>query len=259
MRQVPFCLSNLAGSFPAPWLQGIDMELNKSPAFQFYPAEFLADENVALMSNQQLGCYMKLMCYCWREGSIPSEIAKIARLCGEDHHVMAELWLAISSCFSKAMEDANRLIHPRLEKERIKQLEYKIERAQSGKKGAKARWDKASNEDSSAIAKPKAKPMAKNGSLSSSLSSSSSNKTINYDDYPEFLEFWSIYPNKDGKKKALEAWINHKPPIQLVMQALEWQTKLEKWLKEDGKYVPMPTTYINGARWESEPPKEVTF
>ena len=70
-----------------------------SPAFQFYPAEFLADENVVLMSNQELGCYVKLMCYCWREGSIPSDVQKIARLCGEDGLAMAELWTAIRPCF----------------------------------------------------------------------------------------------------------------------------------------------------------------
>ena len=62
----------------------------KSPAFQFYAAEFLADENVVLMTNQELGCYMKLMCYCWREGSIPSEIPKIAKCVGR----IAQLWLS---------------------------------------------------------------------------------------------------------------------------------------------------------------------
>lgn len=36
----------------------------KSPAFQFYAAEFLADENVVLMTNQEVGCYIKLMAYC---------------------------------------------------------------------------------------------------------------------------------------------------------------------------------------------------
>ena len=31
----------------------------KSPAFQFYPADFLADENVALMTNQEIGGLFK--------------------------------------------------------------------------------------------------------------------------------------------------------------------------------------------------------
>ena len=36
--------------------------MGNSPAFQFYPADFLSYENVMLMSNQEVGCYVKLMC-----------------------------------------------------------------------------------------------------------------------------------------------------------------------------------------------------
>lgn len=147
---------------------------NKSPAFQFYAAEFLADENVALMSNQEIGCYIKLICYCWREGSIPAEIVKIARLCGEDGSAMAQLWLSIRLCFDAANGSPDRLVHPRLQKELEKQNLFKEERAASGKKGAEARWDKAKGKGRSAIAKPIAKPIAVDGSSSSSSSSSSS-------------------------------------------------------------------------------------
>jgi len=142
-----------------------------SPAFQFYPADFLAEENVVLMSNQEIGCYIKLMCYCWREGSIPADVNKIARLCGEDSSAMAQLWIAIKECFAELEADPKRLVHPRLEKERIKQEEHKKERAESGKKGAKARWGAAPKEDSSAMAQPLPKPMANDGSSSSTSSS----------------------------------------------------------------------------------------
>jgi hypothetical protein len=153
----------------------------KSPAFQFYAAEFLADENVVLMTNRELGCYIKLICYCWREGSIPSDVPKIAKLCGEDGLAMAELWLAISSCFEMIDGDTSRLVHPRLESERKKQIGYRKGRSEAGSKGAKARWGNDLGENSSAIAKPCQKngsaidlPMAKN----SSSSSSSNNKDI---------------------------------------------------------------------------------
>jgi hypothetical protein len=140
------------------------------PAFQFYPADFLADENVVMMSNQALGCYIKLMCYCWREGSIPADQGRIAKLCGEDSSAMAQLWLSISPCFSTAIDDPSRLVHPRLDKERQKQLEFRKERAESGLKGSAARWKKRNG---SAMAKPMAEPMANHGSSSSSSSSSS--------------------------------------------------------------------------------------
>jgi uncharacterized protein YdaU (DUF1376 family) len=145
-----------------------------APSFQFYPADFLADENVVMMSNQEIGCYIKLMCYCWREGSIPSDLGRIARLCGEDGSAMADLWLAIGSCFEIAIDDPNRLVHPRLVKERSKQIEHKKERADSGRKGAESRWNKASKANSSAIAQPLAEPIANDG-----FSSSSSTSVIN--------------------------------------------------------------------------------
>ncbi len=143
----------------------------KSPAFQFYPSDFLSDENVVMMSNQEIGCYIKLMCFCWREGSIPSDITRISKLCGEDSSDMAKLWLAISSCFTVAIDDSSRMVHPRLEKERIKQQEHKKERSESGIKGAEARWGKHLKGNSSAIAKPIAEPMANDSSSSSTTSS----------------------------------------------------------------------------------------
>lgn len=143
----------------------------KSPAFQFYPADFLADENVVLMTNRELGCYIKLMCYCWREGSIPSDVSKIARLCGEDGLAMADLWIAISSCFDLAIDDPSRLIHLRLVSELEKQKEHAKERSTSGKKGAEARWGKGSKANSLAIAEPLAEPIANDGSSSSSSTS----------------------------------------------------------------------------------------
>lgn len=152
--------------------------MSKAPAFQFYAAEFLSDENVVLMTNQEVGCYIKLMAYCWREGSIPAEIPKIAKLCGEDSSAMAQLWIAIGSCFTVASDNSERLVHPRLEKERMKQKEHAEERSASGKKGAKAKWDKAfkaiqstESSDGSAISSAIKEPMAKDGSSSSSSTS----------------------------------------------------------------------------------------
>jgi uncharacterized protein YdaU (DUF1376 family) len=138
--------------------------MKQPPAFQFYPADFLADENVMLMNNRELGCYMRLMCYTWREGSIPNDIEKIAKLCVEDGSAMAQLWLAISSCFERAPDRDDRLVHPRLDLERLKQQEHRKERAESGKKGAKSRWNK---HDGTANGSAIAQPMANDGSSSS--------------------------------------------------------------------------------------------
>lgn len=74
-----------------------------------------------------------------------------------------------------------------------------------------------------------------------------------------FIEFWNTYPKKVGRDKAETAWKKKKPPIQSVLQALEWQIPSEAWTKDGGKYRPNPTTYINEGRWKDEPIAEVTF
>ena len=157
--------------------------MNKAPAFQFYPSDFLSDENVALMTNQEVGCYIKLLCYCWKEGSVPSDIKKLARLCGEPEELMAELWLSLKPCFKiindgggekgdgSAMLSHSRAINMRLDKERKKQEAHRKERSRSGQKGAKTRWGKGKKKDSLAITQPLAEPIAENGSSSSSSSS----------------------------------------------------------------------------------------
>ena len=127
--------------------------MNKSPAFQFYPSDFLADEKVLVMTNQEVGCYIKLLCVSWREGSIPDAIPALAALCGESKKAMSRMWPHIAVCFLPALDRTNRLIHPRLERERAAQESYRAERASAGKSGAKSRWNRKT-QDGSAIAKP---------------------------------------------------------------------------------------------------------
>jgi len=71
----------------------------------------------------------------------------------------------------------------------------------------------------------------------------------------DFLEFWSCYPKKEGKGKAFESWVkmNGKMNLSLILEALAWQKKTEKWTKKSGQFIPMPTTYLNQRRWEDEP------
>lgn len=70
----------------------------------------------------------------------------------------------------------------------------------------------------------------------------------------DFEEFWSLYPKHDGKAVAYKSWIKKQPNIEVVKNALSWQTKLDGWVKENGKYIPMASTYINQERWDDEKP-----
>jgi hypothetical protein len=83
-----------------------------------------------------------------------------------------------------------------------------------------------------------------------------SKKTLSYEDCPEFLEFWSVYPRRDDKKKSFEAWLKAKPNIDKVLHALSWQIHSDQWAKNNGQYIPLGETYITGARWEAQQPIE---
>ena len=67
-----------------------------------------------------------------------------------------------------------------------------------------------------------------------------------------FDKFWEAYPNKKDKQKAMKAWAKHQPDIVNVLKALVTQKGSEQWKKDDGRFIPLPTTWLNGARWEDE-------
>jgi|LSQX01.2.fsa_nt_gb hypothetical protein len=69
----------------------------------------------------------------------------------------------------------------------------------------------------------------------------------------DFDRFWEAYPKKVGKKNAQSAWkrLKVKPPLfERIMSALEIQKQSDQWLKEKGRFVPNPSTWLNGERWE---------
>ena len=110
--------------------------MSKSPAFQFYAAEYLADEDVQLMTLEEEGCYIRLLAYCWREGSIPSDLEKLSRLCKGASTIVVRVVL---NCFYQDPTNTARMLHKRLEVERVKQREWKEKSARGGRKSAEVR------------------------------------------------------------------------------------------------------------------------
>lgn len=116
-----------------------DSTPGKSPAFQFYPGDFLRDGKQAAMSLHECGAYIRLICFCWTDGSIPNNTERLARLVGTTPAAMRKLWPAIESCFRVSGTIGDRLIHPRLEREREKQDEYRRRQSDRGKASAASR------------------------------------------------------------------------------------------------------------------------
>jgi len=72
---------------------------------------------------------------------------------------------------------------------------------------------------------------------------------------PDFERFWSIYPNATGgKDKAWKIWqrrqkANSLPYIDYLIESVQRLTESPKWLENDGEFIPMVTTFLNGGRW----------
>ena len=74
---------------------------------------------------------------------------------------------------------------------------------------------------------------------------------------PGFDAFWQSYPKKAAKKLAAQAFAKIKPGAELLahmLAAIEVQRVSEAWRKNNGEFIPLPTTWLNGERWQDEAP-----
>ncbi|MGG2046753.1 hypothetical protein [Burkholderia gladioli] len=70
-----------------------------------------------------------------------------------------------------------------------------------------------------------------------------------------FQTFWKAYPRKDAKVQARKAFEKLSPDDDLQAQILDSLAKFkacDQWVREDGKYVPFASTWLNQRRWEDE-------
>lgn len=68
-----------------------------------------------------------------------------------------------------------------------------------------------------------------------------------------FEEFWKAYPKKVNRKEALYRWKKAKlPPIEVILKKISEQKNTDEWQKDNGKYIPHPSTWINKERWLDE-------
>ena len=73
------------------------------------------------------------------------------------------------------------------------------------------------------------------------------------DSCANFDLFWQEYPKQKGKGYAEKAWKKINPNRETTAQILSVLGKAKKsadWIKEDGRYIPHPTTWLNGKGWE---------
>lgn len=79
-------------------------------------------------------------------------------------------------------------------------------------------------------------------------------EVISYEE-TAFNEFWSAYPKKVNKKGCYKSFCkikNLKDEMPLILEALERFKASKGWQKDNGQFIPHPTTWINQERWKDE-------
>lgn len=216
---------------------------NKAPSFQMYCGDFLSDINVRLMTMAQKGMYLTLLLHEWLEKSLPTNEKHLKVLC-DNHPDFDADWSAIKHCF---YEEDGRLYNPRLEKERKNNDEYRDRKSNSGKKGAKARWEK---KNGTAIAPPSNKEVE----VEVEVKSVNKKTKNNYSDEFE-KEFWSIYPRRDSKKRAVEKYVSLRKSgvaLDTIINGLKSYIKHWRLSGTEPSFIPMASTWLNQERYEDE-------
>lgn len=195
----------------------------KTPAFQFYPADWLSDENVQLMTMEQEGIYIRLLAICWIQGSIPNNIEALSKL--TKGSPKDDLTL-VQRLFTNSKKDASRLVHKRLEEERTKQNKWKQKCADAGKYSGKSRRAKSLKNELT----------LKNSSTkrenSNELNGNSIFIPISIDDIT-IRNIISEVPNglkTEAFSEAWKLWINHLKQKKVKTTELAFSMQLKKCL-----------------------------
>lgn len=69
-----------------------------------------------------------------------------------------------------------------------------------------------------------------------------------------FDEFWIQYPRKENKQGAMKAWKKIKPSEKLFEEIIFAVSKQKSWPAFQNGYAPHAATWLNGNRWEDQPP-----
>lgn len=226
-----------------------------APWFKFFPADFMA--GVAMLSSEERGSYISLLCVQWSTGWLPNDKKKLERLAGGpvSDDVMAKF---------KTGHDGL-LRNSRLEEQRDGLLSVSLARSNAAnkmwenKRNANA-MQMHSNCNANADADtrgqrlearshiPKAKDQITEKHTSSAPENTGEGLFSN-----DFRLIWSAYPKKVGKIAAWRAWKKTskiRPPIEKVLFALEAWKKSEQWTKDGGQFIPNPATWLNQGRWD---------
>ena len=176
--------------------------VGKAPAFQFYAAEWLADEHVRLMTLEETGAYIDALAICWREGSIPADPVMLARLIGKGCTVATATCVQLRFNLGSTEEclAVGRLQHKRLNLERDKQQKRSAQMSEAGLKSAAKK--------AQAVGTAATKRKRNLGSTQVQPKYNSSSSSLDEDGGAAFESLVAGFPEVLRTKDFLHAWTN---------------------------------------------------
>src|SRR5262245_24473651 len=128
--------------------------MTADPAFLFYVKDWRSSRRVQSMTFAQRGMYFEMLLEQWETGSAPATAAACAERLGGTRAEWTRAWPKLATCFVARKRDG-RLVNARMEAVRRERERYRKSQAESGMRGAHARWKRDS--------KPIGSPSSANG------------------------------------------------------------------------------------------------
>lgn len=203
--------------------------MSKDPAVLFYTSDFLS--GTSFFTDEECGQYIRLLCQQHQLGYIPE--SHLLKICGSLQSPVA----------IKFIKDENgNYINERMKIETDKRKAF----SESRRKNVEKRYRKSTLVPT--YVSTSDLHMENENGNEDRIKDKENNNTL-------FQVFWAIYPRKEGKGTAIKAWNKISSPVetlQLILDAIKWQIESNQWKKDNGQYIPMPSTYLNQQRWLDE-------
>jgi uncharacterized protein YdaU (DUF1376 family) len=231
------------------------MAAESAPAFQFYPRDFLSACEVKAMTLEQVGAYIMLLCWAWQDNGLdPDHLDQYRRALRLPKARWERVWAVVGQRFSVSTNPGcdHNLRNAKQECVRTELKAYHERQQNAGKHGAEQRYGR---KGCHSTAMP---PLKQPYSSSSASASSVRTPMAPVADAPGangFDAFWTAYPKRKAKPRALKAWKTLKPSAEiqaLILQAVTRQRTSPSWTKDGGEFIPYPATWLRGRQWEDE-------
>jgi hypothetical protein len=254
-------------------------EADRLPWFKFWPKEFLTDQLVCSAPLEVVGAYAMLLSHAWIAGgrtgvcALPDDDRLLKRMiyfeepyeCAEC--AQGETWERVKGLlFGDLNSGAPFIRHsdggwhcPWLSAEFAGRTAENARKASAGREGGLR-----SPVQPLLKQKRSSEPPAQQESAQAILdvdvdtentppTPSRTQRSDRVRGYAAFDLFWQLYPRKENRKRAIEAWKKQRCEKRTdeILAALRKRIELDWQFAEPDK-IPHPTTWLNGQRWEDE-------